>query len=180
MNEAQFKVGSVYRFKAGGEIRLTESVGDGGYARGTLIGCNAAQNGSWSLITGLWQSSDGLRSSSCDWQDLIPGELVLRDGQWVAVEEAKANPDEMTFEELAADLLSPADAAMIARDGPAKPRVTVERWPSLDAMTLTDKPFTSTAKPALSALTLSPDLSEAKHQVNAQHAMAASRSAVGG
>lgn len=91
------------------------------------------------------------------------------------------------------------NAAMIARDGPAKPAkcgcqkcggtrggipgnenrlngVVLCDYCTADAIAAP----TSTAKPALAAFTRSPDLSEAKHQVNAQHAMAAVRSAVGG
>lgn len=72
------------------------------------------------------------------------------------------------------------NAAMIARDEQAAKRARIKTLfhqigENYRASRI-EQPR-STAKPALSALTLSPDLSEAKHQVNAQHAMAAVRSA---
>lgn len=79
-----FRVGGVYR--CGHEtcpVRLIAGAGLDGFALG------AEFLGRWNLTNGQWESSAGTRGDGCEWLDLLPGELTFRDGQWIAVEEAK-------------------------------------------------------------------------------------------
>lgn len=107
------------------------------------------------------------------WMNFPPGELTLRDGQWVPVEEAKEDNKVSVAEIfkrglrgatviLNGEVGTAADAAMIARDGPAKPAVV--------AIPAAPKP---PAKPAPSGLTLSPDLRATSHLVEPVHGSAA-------
>lgn len=148
-----FRIGSCYRDAAGRVFKLYENTtalmarSDGPFAWAKYIYEDGTEEGAGlrSLVDGRdndeYFTWDGVR------RDLLPGELMQVGGEWVAKEEAEA--EEMTFDELMADLFSPANAAMIARDGPAKPKA--DRW-SVPAGSVV-----STAKPNPFARFKSPD-----------------------
>lgn len=84
-----------------------------------------------------------------------------------AVKQGPAKSMTPTLDKLEAE--HDANAAMIARDGPAKPRITVDKWPRLDALQVRD-PFTaSTAHPSPFASFRSPDLCACTHQIDPAH-----------
>lgn len=166
-----FRIGGVYR-QGNGSVRK-------------LIPCEFRKEWAFAAMPTLdggftatgWQS-DGARrlsdgryvhdlNNSRDAIALIPGELTLVDGKWIArgveekrddegirqfqcdrIEAAKQHDAEQAaLDRICADRLGQdANAAMIARDGPAKP-----------AAVLASEPTKSTALPALSGLTKSPD-----------------------
>jgi hypothetical protein len=163
MNEDKpmFRVGGVYRDGEDSVLEL-RACPKNGFAACHMVRFDGHVD---KYGTGICRLSDGRDDAALDRESLlhlIPGELELRDGQWVPVEEKEeAKPDDFVW------LLGPlepigddydegdADAAMIARDGPAKPAAVVIEQPA------------RTAKPALPALSISTDLQPASHQVRA-------------
>jgi hypothetical protein len=177
-----FRVGGVYRNQRGDVTRINSvQCAASGFFHGFFDGDTAVEvsvlndDGTERWQDGWRRLSDGkYREADCPIYNLIPGELELRDGQWVAAEEK----EEAVFCEanrICRDALTGKDchcartareqevnAAMIARDG-----MKVEKWPSLDSMKLQDEPFTRLPLPPLRSLTLSTDLEPASHQVRA-------------
>ena len=121
--EAMFKVGSYYKQYAGQLVRL-ELCPESGMARAMVMasGGKSFWNGNRRLIDGvdLSMQSFGNHGNGCD---LLPGECDEK-GNPISAEKPAEHGDEMTFADLLHNLLTPANAAMIARDGPAQVKPT--------------------------------------------------------
>jgi hypothetical protein len=136
MNEPLFRVGGVYRTGYEDEEPfqiLPESMQDGFYnLRGVNSGYVISGHG-WRLADGRWHAELDRPESL---MHLIPGELHLVNGEWLPVEESKE--EAAVFEAFAAVWEASkvpldevfANAAMIARDGPARPAPVVIQEPT--------------------------------------------------
>jgi hypothetical protein len=171
--QTSFRIGGCYRF-ARGVVMLSPHPFDGFASASLFLG--EQLHGRWSLETGLWSSSLGDRAPSCEWLDLLPGEVHHVNGEWVPVDDqcdvTQADLDAHLSKSLGGVVsgkLHPADAKMIERDGPAKPAEVL-----FNGLTVEETEATASvmgivaAKPTPIGLTLSPDLMGedlARHQL---------------
>jgi hypothetical protein len=131
MSQALFRIGGVYRDNHGTLVELRPCL-IGGFAAAHIVGVDGVDLTS----SGLSRLLDGRDRVYLDVDDhklhLIPGELHQVDGQWVAVEEKRSFALKPVIAPIPEDMVAPddgwlddwmsdaANAAMIARDGPAK------------------------------------------------------------
>jgi hypothetical protein len=170
----QFRIGGVYREVGGGlsvvDCRIdsfsSEPLREYYGAAGALEVYGMRSDGIRRGQNGWRRASDGGNyGDESGKYTLLPGELQLKDGQWVPVEEKPAGLAGPIRKQQAAEepksyadavrqeyALHKADAAMIARDGPAKP-----------APVIATPPPKTTAKPSLKGLTLLGDSFDPKH-----------------
>lgn len=212
MTQAQFRIGGVYRCRDGQVVRLSymEDWHDRDSAAQAVAVHGSFDRGARQLSNGTYPYTSNENYGG----NLLPGELTLRDGQWVSVEEAKeVQPDADGFifydhgwnaralgkpynpkasndwkdgwldcdnapEADRAVLVMgaathSANAAMIARDEkPWRAVGQVVRCRIPLAWVAASDVAQSTAKPALAALTRSPDLKATSHLIEPAHGSA--------
>jgi hypothetical protein len=171
-----FRVGGVYRNQRGDVTRINSvQCAASGFFHGFFDGDTAVEvsvlndDGTERWQDGWRRLSDGkYREADCPIYNLIPGELELRDGQWVPVEEKEegvflAGPD-ATFKEVVEALID-LHAEM------AEPKRAPLDWnkstPFDPWKGYVVKSDTGHIEHTPSPLTLSTDLEPASHQVRA-------------
>lgn len=171
-DQAKFRVGGVYRNRNGTLMRVGREVGGGLVKLEFVSGYREGRE----TTSSFWLTSGQYEKRSHPTADLVPGELHLVDGRWVPVEQEPAMSMTPTLDKLEAEyeacLLSEPvwvgvdfgheldpNAAMIARDGPARVK---------PAAVVTEQPA-STAHPCPFASFRSPDLCATSHQVDPAH-----------
>lgn len=134
MTEALFRIGGVYRFKSGRVAEIRAPKESNLSTRLQFVGAVAEmfEPGTecrYSYVDlALGRHPHDLENG--DWQ-LVPGELHNFDGQWLPITEQARSP--YFAEAVESEWVSlgctcgdhPADLAMIARDGPARPAAPV-------------------------------------------------------
>jgi hypothetical protein len=182
-----FRDGGVYRDLSGRITRLSARRYRGSECEPGILWARALEaDGSW--------SGDGFRcikygADTIDhelegggYRHLIPGELELRDGQWVAAEEKEeGQPDgaelirrwaekeraRLQMERAERLLVASSNEAMVARDCTEAACLYAEQRQEAERVRAILSAPVSTAFPPLRALTLSTDLEPASHQVRA-------------
>jgi hypothetical protein len=176
MNEDKpmFRVGGVYRQRNGVLARL----GPDGLA---VYLSDGHKYGPRSLFSGADLHTHFIGDFAGD-RSLIPGELELRDGQWVPVEEkeeaqldgaelirrwAENERARLQMDRAERLLAASPNEAMVARDCTEAACLYAEQRQEAERVRAILSAPVSTALPPLRALTLSTDLEPASHQVRA-------------
>jgi hypothetical protein len=185
-----FRVGGVYRNQRGDVTRINSvQCAASGFFHGFFDGDTAVEvsvlndDGTERWQDGWRRLSDGkYREADCPIYNLIPGELELRDGQWVAAEEKEeaqldgaelirrwAEKERARLQKERAERLLAASSneAMVARDCTEAACLYAEQRQEAERVRATLSAPVSTALPPLRSLTLSTDLEPASHQVRA-------------
>jgi hypothetical protein len=176
-----FRVGGVYRDGFGDLNLLAQRDGEFAAVR-ILDDSNGADLGGGGLVRlADGRDSEYIYKPDAKWH-LIPGELELRDGQWVAAEEKEeGQPDgaelirrwaekeraRLQMERAERLLAASSNEAMVARDCTEAACLYAEQRQEAERVRAILSAPVSTAFPPLRALTLSTDLEPASHQVRA-------------